>query len=153
MRRLKKWWHLPFHLKWMLIEVLFLSAYYRMKLLYFPFAKLSDKIGTLGFETEKEAQNETICMECAWATDVICKRTPWESKCLVRALTAKKLLNQRKLPCTLYMGVLLNQQGDMTAHAWLRCGEIYVSGGNGEGTYTITAVYGDRNTVNSKMFL
>ena len=62
--------------------------------------------------------------------DRICSKAPWESKCLVRALTAQKILKKKGIHSTMYLGCGLND-GKMVAHAWLRCGEMYVTGGNG----------------------
>lgn len=82
-------------------------------------------------------------------------------------MTAKKILNRKGFPCTLYMGVKMEQEAGkeaehsnmephtnmeshtnmephMVAHAWLRCGNIFVSGGDGSREYTVTAIYGDR---------
>lgn len=130
----------------LLLETLCLSAYYRFAILRRPFADLAPSIGAAGMETPENPpaeRDKRICGEAAWAVNAVCKRTPWESKCLVRALTAKKLLNRRGLPCTLYMGVRLEPDGQMAAHAWLRCGTLYISGGDGSREYTVTAVYGD----------
>lgn len=60
----------------------------------------------------------------------ICNKTSWESKCLVRALTAQKLLKRKKIHSTMYLGCKMDE-GKMVAHAWLRCGAMYVTGGNG----------------------
>lgn len=60
----------------------------------------------------------------------ICNKTSWESKCLVRALTAQKLLKRKKIHSTMYLGCKMDE-GKMVAHAWLRCGAMYVTGGDG----------------------
>lgn len=125
------------------LKSLFLSGYFRWKILHRPFAELSPKIGTFGGETSFEAQDEQLIRDVQFAVVGICNRTPWESKCLVQALTAKKLLNRYKLPCTLYMGVAKDREGSMIAHAWLRCGMIFVTGGRGHLYYTVTGQYAD----------
>ena len=107
------------------------------------------KYHRLAYETEKEDRQDIVLYEVSHAVAAVCSRTPWESKCLVRALTAKKMLNRRKLPCTLYMGVTLQENGEMVAHAWLRCGRKYVSGGNGSRQYTVTTIYGDQQEINN----
>ena len=127
----------------MLFEAWFLTAYYRFLVLYTPFSNLSKKIGTKGYETPSDTDFREIGREIRAAVDIICRHTPWESKCLVRALTAKKMLNRRGCPCTLYMGVTQNSEGKMGAHAWLRCGGIYVAGGNGYG-FAVTGIFGDK---------
>ena len=59
-----------------------------------------------------------------------------ESKCLVRALAAQRLLCRRGLSSTLYLGCGM-EEGKMVAHAWLRFGEMYVTGGDGGGYTTV----------------
>lgn len=138
-----KFIHLPFHAKWMLLEAVVCSACYRFQILYRPFSSLAPKIGRFWYETACEEIEDHRIMEVRWAVAAVCLRTPWESRCLVRALTAKKMLNRRGLPCTLYMGVKEEQKAGMAAHAWLRCGNIFVTGGNGAGAYAVTAIFGD----------
>ena len=61
--------------------------------------------------------------------------TPWESACLIRALTAQRMLNKRGLPGKLYLGIKKNRQ-EMTAHAWTLCGNKFVTGQSGHKEYT-----------------
>lgn len=143
MKKLKKFIRLPFKSKLMMFEALFLSAYYRFQILHVPFAKLSKKIGIHGFETSESENYKDVVMAVRNVVEPVCRHTLWESKCLVRALTAKKILNKRGFPCTLYMGVAPGNDGNMEAHAWLRAGDMYVTGGNGSG-YAVTAVFGDK---------
>lgn len=142
--KLYKLFHLPFKQKIMLPEALFLSAYYRFLILYKPFSMLSRKIGILGYETPSDANYHSIVHEVRAVVEAVCRHTPWESKCLVRALTAKKMLNRRGCPCTLYMGVKQTGDGMMDAHAWLRCGDIFVTGGKGGG-FAVTGIFGDKD--------
>lgn len=142
MRMIKTFWKLPLCVKWMLLECLWLSGWYRWHILKRPFSELSDRIGTLQAQTPEISVESPVLSQIRWAVGAVCSRTPWESKCLVRALTAKKLLNQRGFACTLYMGVARDKEGKMIAHAWLRCGTQYITGGDGAG-YAITTRYGD----------
>ena len=61
---------------------------------------------------------------------------------MVRALTKKKMLARRGISSTLYMGVALDHQGEMEAHAWLRCGNVYISGKTEMNRFTVTGTYG-----------
>lgn len=138
----KLFFSLSFKQKKMVFEAFVLSAYYRFLILYIPFSKLSPKIGTVGFETPKNVTERDTVLSVRTIAEAVCRHTPWESKCLVRALTAKKLLNRLGYACTLYMGVKRTNGGTMDAHAWLRCGDIYVTGGTGAG-YAVTGIFGD----------
>ena len=46
--------------------------------------------------------------------------------------TARKILKKRGVHTTLYLGVGKKEGEKMIAHAWLRCGSFYVTGGTGE---------------------
>ncbi len=127
----------------MLIEAVVLSAYYRFQILHVPFSKLAKKIGTHGYVTSDSDDYRDIVLAVRKNVESVCRHTPWESKCLVRALTAKKMLNKRGYPCTLYLGVSPGKDGMMDAHAWLRSGNMYVTGGNGTGL-AVTAIFGDK---------
>lgn len=129
---------------WLMIpEALVLSGLYRWQILKRPFEKLSSKIGTFQKETEVKEFDENLIRDVQFSVVGVCNHTPWESKCLVQALTAKKILNRYGLPCTLYMGVCKDEKDEMIAHAWLRCGNIFVTGGIGHLYYTITGMYAD----------
>jgi hypothetical protein len=55
-------------------------------------------------------------------------RLPWHSSCLVRALAARMMLRRRRLPTVLQLGVRGSAATELSAHAWLKCGEIDVVG-------------------------
>ena len=50
-----------------------------------------------------------------------------------------KLLKEAGIHSTLYLGVG-KDEGKMIAHAWLRCGQMYVTGGNGS-SYAMVAKF------------
>ena len=77
-----------------------------------------------------------ICNKVRWIVTTISKYTLWESLCLVQALTVQKMLKKRNISTTIYLGVnKLNNE--MKAHAWIRCGKMYITGGNGAGYATV----------------
>ncbi len=69
--------------------------------------------------------------QIAWTTQLISNYMPWQHKCYALAITSKLMLRFRGLKTTLYLGVRRNDQKNLKAHAWLRCGSIFVTGGNG----------------------
>lgn len=114
------------------------SAKFRMQLLLCPTERLHRNWGTRDLESAWAEPVETYRQAAAVSRIVnrVCDRTPWQSKCLVRALAAQRLLYRRGIPTTLYMGCGV-EEGKMVAHAWLRCGKIYVTGGDGSGYTTV----------------
>jgi len=109
-----------------------LSARFRFQMLYEDTAKLNKKWGIEGEETSEEATLDEyrFCRRVAYAVNQVCNKTKWESKCLVRALTAQRLMAEEGIESTMYLGCK-ELDGKMVAHAWIRVGKMYVTGGNG----------------------
>lgn len=128
--------------RYLVPRVIFLSAVYSRRMKKRPFREWSATIGESMVESTCDVPADAYMRQVAFAVDWVCGRVPWQSMCMVRALTAKKLLNRKGYPCTLYMGVKKDDNGDMAAHAWLRCGRNYITGGDGR-EYTVTGKFGD----------
>lgn len=94
--------------------------------------KLSKNIGEKNIESSLEGTKEgyLIGRKISMVVNKTLEITPWESKCLVRAVTAKKMMKKRGYETTLYLGVGKDEEG-INAHAWLRYGEVYLMGGDG----------------------
>lgn len=121
--------------KGLTVKVWWLAGWYRVKIRLRSGKQLEKSWGLKGRETTElldEAQRQ-YAMLVAEYVGRSCRRTPWESLCLVRALTAGRLFKEKKIPCTMYLGVGKDENGKMVAHAWLRAGGLYVTGGDGSG--------------------
>ncbi|MDR1171095.1 MAG: lasso peptide biosynthesis B2 protein [Bacteroidales bacterium] len=70
-----------------------------------------------------------------------CRHLVWGRKCLVESIAAKRMLNRRQIPATLYMGVAKNEKGKLIAHAWIRSGDIWVSGGRNRHKFTVVGIF------------
>lgn len=130
-RKIKTFLSFTFKDKVLLLEALLLTGIARVIMLLIPFQKYKRYIGTHNEETPYETDinhYETI-KKVAWAVSSISRYTPWESKCLVQALTAQRMLKKRRISSTLYLGVAKDGGDGLKAHAWLRCGQIFVTGG------------------------
>lgn len=127
--------------KGLCLRTLFLSAYYRVRILMLKPAALHKTWGKRGEESPETESEDAYryAGKVGYAVDMVCSRTRWESKCLVRALCAQHFLKAKGISSTLYLGCG-TQEGQMSAHAWLRCGRMYVTGGDGEG-YAIVDKY------------
>ena len=69
--------------------------------------------------------------------------TPWQSVCLVQTLAGQKMLLKRNIPGVLYLGTSRGDCGDglLLAHAWLRCGDLLITGGAGHEHYTVLSTF------------
>lgn len=133
---------MPLYQKLLIPQIFVLMFWYRIRVHHRPFAELAPKIGTLGYETPVEPSPRKAWMVYELMKAMM-RRIQWKDSCLIRALTAKKLLNRAGERCTLYMGVAKTGDNAMEAHAWLRCGKLLVTGGEISSRYTVTAVFGD----------
>ncbi|WP_044913645.1 lasso peptide biosynthesis B2 protein [Butyrivibrio sp. WCE2006] len=115
------------------LQAWILSARFRYQMLYENTAKLHSKWGLAGQESQDDATLDEyrFAKKVSYAVNQVCNKTKWESKCLVRALTAQRLLTEKGIDSTLYLGCKEDVNGKMVAHAWIRCGRLYVTGGNG----------------------
>lgn len=129
---ISKYFLLSFRDKILVIRIVLLSMIIRLMLLKIPFKFISKHIGIKNGEA---TYNPTL-EERKWLNRIsiiiekVCFNTPWESKCLVQALIGQRLLWKRKLKSTLFFGVTKDNHNKLIAHAWLKCGDYYVTGRN-----------------------
>ena len=126
----------------MIPEAIWLTGWYRYRILHRPFSELSPKIGSLGQESATDFPLPPEVWQVRQIVKAVSRRMPWTCNCMVKALTMKKMLSRRGIGSTLYMGVALDDAGQMEAHAWLRCGSKYISGKTEMDRFTVTAIYG-----------
>ena len=126
-----------------IIKVFFYTGYFRAFILFVPFNKLSKRMGQAKTESPAEAEIPEYkeARRVAWIVNNVSRYTPWESKCLVQALTAQKLLKKRNISTTIYLGVKKDDEGKMIAHAWTRCGKYYVTGGINKAGFAVVAKF------------
>lgn len=69
--------------------------------------------------------------------------TPWESNCLPQAILARMVLGTLGIPYALHLGLRPRpiKADDPVAHAWVACGRVFVTGGNGFADYPVVAVF------------
>lgn len=95
-----------------------------------PFSKIAPSLGTCMEETAYSyyEPNKKILIQISDAIHIMSKYTFWESQCLVKAITAMKMLERREIESTLYLGTARDGDGKLIAHAWLRSGPFYLTG-------------------------
>lgn len=137
--KLKKFIKLSNSNKLLIIKVVFITAIVRFAMVNIKFKILKKYMGEHNKESTWTLKTEEYVKikKIRWAVITVSKNTPWESKCLVQALAAQRLLTVQGISSTLYLGV--NKQTDISlnAHAWIRSGDVYVTGGTGEGFATV----------------
>ena len=130
--------------KLLLLYIVILLAIVRLLLLLVPFRYITVWLGKHMEESPYIDENEnTFINRVGWAIQVVSKYTPWESKCLVQAITGKILLRHKRLQNTMYLGVAKDREEQMIAHAWLRSGNKLVTGGCNSSMFTVVAKFAD----------
>lgn len=142
---LRHFWQHPWADKW-----LFVQAYVGLGVAWvlihtLPFRWIATHLGacmSVSPETISPAQAD-IAQRVSWAVRRASRLTPWPSVCLPQAITAKALLRRHGIVSTLYLGATLNETQSFMAHAWLRCGHLYVTGGPGHEHYGVMASFAE----------
>ncbi|HEX8152694.1 MAG TPA: lasso peptide biosynthesis B2 protein, partial [Thermoanaerobaculia bacterium] len=80
-----------------------------------------------------------------WAIGAVSRRAPWRCLCLEQAVAAKMMLRTRGIASTLYLGVARDPgNAAVQAHAWLRCGSYYVTGGETRERYAVVSTFAEK---------
>jgi len=108
-----------------------------------PFRTVARLLGMRdGESSERVGPNQRAqAAEVGWAISTAAGHVPWKSTCLAQALAAAAMLGRLGIPTTMYMGVANDAVvGDgLSAHAWLRCGDVVLTGGAERARFTTIA--------------
>ena len=117
----------------------------RFLVLTIPFKHIAPHLGTHQTESGSTLSPEEtkIARLVGRAVHSAAHNTPWNSNCLARAIAAKRMLRRRGVGSTLYLGVNKDEVGDLAAHAWVRCGEFWLTGGRGDLHYTVVSTFAE----------
>ncbi len=104
------------------------SVYYRFLIKVIPMKTLEPRLGKRGKESAAEESIEHLRIAKLYAFHVnrVTEHMPWEAKCLTRSLTIARLLREKGIDSTIYLGVA-KDEGGLQAHSWIRCGKMYLT--------------------------
>lgn len=133
-------------------KALFVEAFYRLGLARYSILRRPFKNIVAGLELHRGtaepralAMTEQSLADCVGlAVTTAARFTPWESACLAQVLAAQHMLQKRGVSGAFYLGATSpsQQNGDtMTAHAWLKCGEQFITGESGHEQYTVVSTF------------
>lgn len=126
----------------MLIEAAAALAAARVAVLLMPFDALSRRLGEPMAETPAtidDADRATL-ERLSWAVGAISRRAPWRCKCLEQAIAANLMLRRRRIASTFYFGIG-RSDGVIGAHAWVRSGDYYVTGGSERAQFQVLSTF------------
>lgn len=133
---------------WTAFEATGRLAWARAMVLLLRFPTLSKWLGTPRRESSlvDDPGRRAALRRVRWAIGAVSRRAPWRCKCLEQAIAAKMMLRARGMESTLYLGVARDgaREGHpVEAHAWLRCGSYYVTGGEERERFTAVSMFAD----------
>lgn len=65
----------------------------------------------------------------SWAVAAAAARVPWRSDCVLQAMAAQRWMRRRHCGGDFFVDVRKDPQGALLSHAWLRRGELSITGG------------------------
>lgn len=135
----------------LLAATFLLMGVVRLAIMIVPFRRLSPFLGIPEGDTPDKVDGRSLsrASKVGWSVEMMSRYTPWESKCLVRAVTAQLLLRGIRIPSTLYLGIGKDDSNHLMAHAWLRCGHLILTGASEVGRVRKVAQFASR--VSSKV--
>lgn len=125
------------------VEAWFLLHFAKLVILFMPFKKIASRIGKLHVESVHDLKSNKDPIKIEQAVRRASMYTFHNSKCYDQALAAKALLAQIGLPATIYFGLAKEIENQLSAHAWVRCGNKIVTGKAGMERFTVIACFGD----------
>ena len=124
------------------IESLFILTWVKLQLIFLPYSRWGLRHAHFQCETLKYSpDNPDQIRAIGRAITLVARYLPWHAKCLDQALCAAYMLAFRKLPSTLYFGMLKNAKKEWIAHAWVRTGDQWVVGYDAKNAYTVVGSY------------
>jgi hypothetical protein len=143
-RHLRRLAVLSWHDRLLLAEAVVLLGLARLAVLTLPFRWLVPAKADESASDSPPGPDETQVASIGrvrWAVGTASRRTPWNSNCLAQALAARRMLGRRGIGSTLHLGVRKGERGRLEAHAWLRCGDLPVTGGHGHEGYAVVGSF------------
>ncbi len=129
----------------LLLEAFALLGLARLAVLILPFKWLAVSLGRHMNEsgTQISATDLHQARMVGQAIRSAAHNTPWESVCLPQAMAAQWMLKRRRIAATLYLGVAKDETKleKLAAHAWLRCGDVILTGAASHRQFKVVATF------------
>jgi hypothetical protein len=80
-----------------------------------------------------------------WAIIAAAARVPWRALCFQQGLAAQFMLRRRCIPSILYYGTAQDDTNGLSAHVWVRDGDVDVVGGEIAYRFAVLATFPTQN--------
>lgn len=137
MKRLRKLLSLPISDQALLVNAVLLTGIMRAALKVLPFRQVMQYVRQAAQQLKSRTRADaSYRRRVTWAVSAVGHRLMPDRPCLTQALVAQFLLLRRQCPTHLRIGVAKDEDGTLTAHAWLEYeGQVIVGGSDAVQTY------------------
>ena len=139
MNLFSKFIKLPVLKQVLFIEAVFWLGLARLAVLMVPFRFIAPLLGRHKADTPEQSMPGPL-KQISQAVNIMSRHLPWECKCLAQAIAAKMILKRKGFSSTLYLGMARDEK-KFKAHAWVRSGNIIVTGHCGLEDYKIISKF------------
>ena len=150
LKKLRQFAALDLQQKFLFVQAWFMLGWFRAAILTVSFRRLVRSLEHHQSQPRYlSIENEQMKQQAFIIGNIVAKAaryTPWQSRCLVQVLVVQRLLDKRNIAGQFYLGVRKGEEGEndstgLSAHAWLQCGGIIVSGGSGHEEFAVVSTF------------
>ncbi len=112
-------------------------------LILLPFRWIAPSLGKYMHETPNEQHDHQrqLVRNLGYYIRLTSWYLPWNCKCLVQALAVNRMLKKRGIQNTVYLGVAKDDEKELIAHAWVRSGDVFITGFRGKNKFTVVSTF------------
>ena len=143
MTRFVQWIRLPAYERWLVVEAALWMGLARLAISILPFRWLAPRLGRHMAESSRVASDTHLrrARQISRSVKRASRHLPWDCTCLVKSMAAMEMLGRRGQGSTLYLGVNREDDDRLKAHAWLRTGDAFISGGRQRHGYVVVGYF------------
>jgi hypothetical protein len=139
---IQKFFRLPRHDRRLLFEAVFWLAFAWLAIALLPFSHVGRLAGRPVRTVEPRQRMRLLAIErIRWAVVASARRVPWRANCFQQGLATQFMLRRRGVPAVLYYGAAMNPQEGLSAHVWVRHGDIDVVGCETASRFAVLAAF------------
>jgi hypothetical protein len=136
----RRWAGLPRWRRRLLVEAAVELCRASARLATMPPERVVDLLGPVGSATHTPSEPvERVGGEIGRAVTGAAAVLPWHPTCLRQAVAARRMLDRRRIPSVLLLGLLDSRS--LAAHAWVQVGERIVVGGQRSSAFTTVGTF------------
>jgi Transglutaminase-like superfamily len=141
-----KFFELPRHDRRLLLEAVLFLVIAALAIAWLPFRYVG-RLAARPIRRPKppEQTRQIEVTRVRRAIIVAASRVPWRTMCFQQGLAAQLMLRRRGFPSTLFYGASQDNQGNLSAHVWVRHGDVDVLGGELASSYALLATFPPRH--------